>query len=201
MYLSEARYHNTIVECLHAGLQNESKIFLYFDTNILLDVVDHRKQSSIDLFEFMINKENLKLVTSVFAKVEIYETKQKDEFRKQKREEGWTNEKIVRKIEKRDLSIEILASLAQRINTDIDKILIHFKELTKLLSVGWVLAEEIKKTTNLTDKDSIHLAEARMAGCDILVTRDKFLTRVASDYIWLATPDEILSIINMELDE
>jgi len=201
MYLSEARYHNTIVECIHAGLQNESKIFLYFDTNILLDTIDHRNKSSINLIDFLSKRKNLKLVTSVFAKVEIYETKQKDEFRKQKEKEGWTNEKIKRNIEKRDLSEDTLASIAQKINTDIGKILSHFEKLTKLLKVGWGLAEEIKKTTNLTDKDSIHLAEARMAGCDILVTRDKFLTKVAENYIWLATPDEILDIINSELDE
>ena len=92
--LSDTRDHNTFAEFLHAGLRNEVKIFFYFDTNVILDIIDHRNQLSIDLFEFLTKRKNLKLVTSVFAKVEIYETKQKDEFREQKEMEGWTDEKI-----------------------------------------------------------------------------------------------------------
>jgi len=199
MSLSDTRYHNTIEECIQAGLWNESKIYFYFDTNIILDIMDYRNQYSIDLFEFLIKRKNLKLITSVFAKVEIYETKQKDEFRKQKEKDGWTDERIKRKIEKRDLSEKILVSLAQKIDTDIDKVFVHFEELAKLLSEGWRLAEDIKKSTNLTDKDSLHLAEATMAGCDILITRDQFLIEKAQNFIWLAIPDEILDIINTEI--
>jgi hypothetical protein len=63
------------------------------------------------------------MVTSIFAKVEIYETKQKDEFRRQKTEEGWANTEITRNMDRRDLSTTVLASLAQQVRADLSGVL------------------------------------------------------------------------------
>lgn len=170
---------------------------VYFDTNIVLDIIDRRQQSSLDLFNFMVRMK-WQMVTSIFAKVEIYETKQKDEFRRQKTMEGWADAKISRGMSRRDLSTTVLASLAQQANADIDLMIKPFDPFTYLIKEGWALAEGIKEATNLTDKDSIHLAEARALGCDIFLTRDRFLIDIAKKYIWAATPDEVIEILDIK---
>ncbi len=73
----------TIKELLVASLKDEIAPIFYFDTNVILDIIDRRKESSLKLYDFLIQK-NWNMVTSIFAKVEIYETKQKDKFREKK---------------------------------------------------------------------------------------------------------------------
>jgi len=64
-----------------------------------------------------------------------------------------------------------------------------------LIHEGWSIAEDIKGITNLTDKDSIHLAEALSISCHIFLTRDQFLLNIARNYIFSANPDEIMDIL------
>jgi len=186
--------YQTIIEFLKAGLEREITPLFYFDTNVILDIIDQRHQSSIDIYNLLINK-NWELVTSIFAKVEIYETKQKDEFRKQKTEQGWIDEKIKKNMEKRDLSMIDLDSVSKQIEKKLMPIISHFNKFTYLIEDGWILAEEIKASTNLTDKDSVHLAEARAIGCDVFLSKDEFLIEIAQDYIWTLTPESMMSIV------
>lgn len=191
------RGYQTIAELLRAGLRREVTPVFYFDTNVILDIIDRRQQSSFDLFDFLI-KRKWELVTSIFAKVEIYETKQKDEFRRQKEKEGWSDEKIGRNINRRDLPAEVLSFLSQQVNANLSGMIEHFNPFTYLIEEGWAMAEDIKQSTNLTDKDSIHLAEARAVACDIFLTRHELLIDIAKEYIWAAKPDEIVDILGIE---
>ena len=188
--------YRTLPKFLQAALQGEVKPIFYFDTNVILDIIDSREQSSLTLFEFLVEKEWV-LITSTFAKVEIYETKQIDEFRRQKEQQGWTKGKIDKKLHDRDLSPAILNSVSQRVTNKLDPIIKHFSPYTRILEEGWTIAEDIKQSTNLTDKDSIHLAEARAAACDIFLTRDGPLIKVAKDYIWASTPARIVHILGI----
>ena len=181
---------------INDGLRGKAIPIFYFDTNVLLDVIYNRSQSSIELFNFLI-KRRWSLVTSIFAKVEVCETKQKDEYRRQKEEIGWTDEKIKKNIEKRDLTEEILKYLAQQIDADMSKVSTYFEPFTYLIDEGWELAEKIKISTNLTDKDSIHIAEANAIGCDVFLTRDEFLIKSSKYYILALTPDELISVLNI----
>jgi len=197
MNISDIRYPK-LKKLINDGLRGKAIPILYFDTNVLLDVIDNRSQSSIELFNFLI-KRKWSLVTSIFAKVEVCETKQKDEFRRHKLEISWTDEKIKKNIEKRDLTEEVLKCLAQQIDSDMGKVSTYFEPFTYLIDEGWVLAEKIKITTNLTDKDSIHIEEATAIGCDVFLTRDEFLIKSSINYILALTPDELINVLNMTL--
>jgi len=189
--------YRTLRKFLQAALQEKVEApFFYFDTNVILDIIDSREQSSVALFEFLVKKKWV-LVTSIFAKVEIYESKQIDEFRSQKEEQGWAKNRIDKKLHDRDLSSDILNCVSQRVTNKLDPIIENFRPYTCILEEGWTIAEDIKQSTNLTDKDSIHLAEARAAACDIFLTRDRPLIRVAKDYIWASTPAKIVYILRI----
>lgn len=196
---TEYRYR-TLEKFLQAALQEKLPVEMiptfYFDTNVILDIMDSREQSSVTLFNFLVEKKWI-LVTSIFAKVEIYETKQIDEFRRQKKEQGWENGKIDKKLHDRDLSPATLNNVSQRATNKLDQISENFRPYTCLLEEGWTIAEEIKRSTNLTDKDSLHLAEARAAACDIFLTRDRPLIKVAKNYIWAKTPAETARILGI----
>jgi len=186
----------TIEELLTASLRDEIVPIFYFDTNVILDIIDRRKESSLKLYDFLIQK-NWNMVTSVFAKVEIYETKQKDRFRQEKELLGWTGEKIRKNIDKRrDLTNDTLELIAEQIKSNLNDVITNFNRFTHLdKDEDCILAEGIKEKTNLSDKDSIHLAEALAIACNIFLTKDTFLKKVAKDFIFTATPDEILNII------
>jgi predicted nucleic acid-binding protein len=162
-----------------------------------LDLVEGRQQSSLDLFKFLISRREWRLYTSTFAKVEVYEKKQKDEFRRHKAEQGWSDTRILRNIDKRDLSAEVLESISKQVDAELKGVIEYFEPLTRILEDGWDIAEEIKGSTNLTDKDSIHLAEARAVPCNILLTRDEFLTKIAKEYIWVARPEEVIDTLGI----
>ena len=197
MNASDVRFPK-LKKLINDGLQSRAIPILYFDTNIMIDIIDHRSQSSVELFNFLI-KRKWALVTSVFAKVEVCETKQKDEFRRQKEKSDWTDEKIKKNIEKRDLTEEILKQLSDQIDVNIKKISSNFEPFTYLIDEGWSLAEKVKLSTNLTDKDSIHVAEAIAIGCDVFLTRDDFLIKSSRRYILALTPEELISVLNTEL--
>jgi len=187
----------TLSKFLQAALRGKAEPpFFYFDTNVILDIIDSREQSSVILFEFLVEKKWI-LVTSIFAKVEIYESKQVDEFRRQKEEQGWAKNRIDKKLHDRDLSPDILNSVSQRATNKLDPIIENFRPYTCILEEGWTIAEDIKQSTNLTDKDSIHLAEALGAACDIFLTRDRSLIKVAKDRIWASKPAEIVDILGI----
>jgi predicted nucleic acid-binding protein len=188
--------YRTLRKFLQAALQGKVIPIFYFDTNVILDIMDSREQSSVTLFEFLVEKEWV-LVTSTFAKVEIYESKQIDEFRSQKEKQGWAKLKIDRKLHDRHLTPAILNCVSQSVINKLDPIIKHFLPDTRILQEGWAIAEDIKQSTNLTDKDSIHLAEARAAACDILLTNDRPLIKVAKDYIWAERPAEIARVLGI----
>jgi predicted nucleic acid-binding protein len=187
--------YQSISDFINSALQGNLTPLFYFDTNILLDIIDQREGPSIELFDFLIQKE-WKMVTSVFAKVEIYETKQKDKFRQEKVLQGWTPKKIRNNIEKkRDLTDDMLENILEQVNSKLTDVIKHFNPFTSIAQEGWDIAEDIKKKTNLSDKDSIHLAEARMISCNVFLTKDRFLIKVAKNYIFSTTPREIMNIL------
>ncbi len=188
--------YQTLEDFLAASLRDEITPRFYFDTNVILDLIEGRQQSSLDLFEFLIGREEWELYTSVFAEVEVYEKKQKDEFRREKEKINWSNAKIGRNMDKRDLSTNNLKSISEQVDAELNDVVQHFQSISRLNDYGWDLAVDIKKTTNLTDKDTIHLAESLLVPCDVFLTRDKFLIDIAREFLWAVKPDEVIDILN-----
>ena len=188
--------YQTLEDFLAASLRDEITPRFYFDTNVILDLIEGRQVLSFDLFELLIRRKKWELYTSIFAEVEIYEKKQKDEFRRKKEGIGWSSAKIVRNMDKRDLSSKTLKSISEKADAELNNVIQHFQSIRRLNDYGWDLAVDIKRTTNLTDKDTIHLAESLLVPCDVFLTRDKFLIEIAREFLWAVKPDEVIDILN-----
>ncbi len=168
---------------------------LYFDTNVFIDIIDKRDKNSLNLYSYAWQHQ-WQCVTSIFAKVETLEVKQVHRFKREKQRVGWSNKRIKRELNKRDLHPRILGSISQSLTARLKTRCKGFRRYSCLIEDGWVKAEEIKRKTNLTDKDSIQLAEALAIACDLLITRDKPLLSVANKYIWAESPDSVINILN-----
>jgi len=167
---------------------------LYFDTNVFLDIIDNRDRNSLDLYRYAY-QHKWQCVTSVFAKVEVLEVKQIHQFKREKQQVNWSDKRIKSELYKRDLSPRILGNISKSLTARLKSIYEGFKQYSCLVEGGWLGAEEIKRKTNLTDKDSIHLAEALAITCDLFITRDNFLLEVAKRYIWAERPDSVIEIV------
>jgi len=168
---------------------------LYFDTNVFIDIIDKRDKNSLNLYSYAWQHQ-WQCVTSIFAKVETLEVKQVRRFKREKQRVGWSNKRIKRELNKRDLPPRILGSISRSLTARLKTRCEGFRQYSCLIEDGWVKAEEIKRKTNLTDKDSIQLAEALAIACDLLITRDKPLLSVANKYIWAESPDSVINILN-----
>jgi predicted nucleic acid-binding protein len=183
--------YSTLENYLSAALKEVVVPILYFDTNVYIDILFDRNESSAMLYTFVIQK-NWECVTSVFSKVETLEVKQIQKFREGKRN-IWSSQRINKEIHKRDLTQMEIGNVSRSISIRQINRCSGFNEYSVILEEGWIKAEEIKRKTNLTDKDSIHLAEAIAIACDIFVSRDNFFLSIASKYIWSITPDQFIS--------
>jgi predicted nucleic acid-binding protein len=182
--------YNTLEQYLNDALNNLVIPILYFDTNVYIDILFNRNKSSSNLYGFVCQKK-WECVTSVFSKVETLEVKQIHKFKELKRS-IWSSRRINNEIHKRDLNPMDLGNVSRSISIRRKNRCSGFKEYSAILEEGWIKAEEIKRKTNLTDKDSIHLAEAIAIACDVLISRDDFLLSVSNKYIWSMNPDQFL---------
>lgn len=167
---------------------------LYFDTNVILDIIDNRNRDSLRLYRYALQKQ-WQCITSVFAKVEMLEVKQIQRFKTEKKQACWSDNKIKRELHKRDLSPRILGNISRSLTARLKSKVEDLRPYSCLIEDGWVKAEEVKRKTNLTDKDSIQLAEALAIACDLFVTRDKHLLSVAKRYMWAERPDSVIQIL------
>jgi hypothetical protein len=187
--------YRKISDFLIAAINLQVQPILYFDTCVYMDIVD-QTASEIDsarLFEFACGLKWL-CYTSIFAKIETLEVKQKEKFRCIRKVAGWSESRIKHDYYNRDLAPKDLGNVSRSLTVRDVRRCRGFK-LSNILKDGWQLAEEIKRKTNLTDKDSIHLAEARAIACDIFITRDKHLLSIARKYIWAETPGSMIRIL------
>jgi len=167
---------------------------LYFDTNVFLDIIDNRDKNSLNLYRYAYQRK-WQCVTSIFAKVEVLEVKQIHQFRREKQQVNWSSKRIKSELHKRDLSTRMLGNISRSLTARLKSIYEGFKQYSCLVETGWVKVEEIKRKTNLTDKDSIHLAEALAIACDLFISRDDFLLEIAKRYIWAERPDSVIEIL------
>lgn len=186
--------YNTLNHFLNDAVRGILAPIIYLDTNILLDIIDKRCNDSLSLFRYILDHQ-WQCVTSIFAKVEMLEVKQIQRFKIEKQQVNWSNNRIKNELHKRDLSSKILGNISRNITVRMKSRCKGIKKYSCLIEDGWVKAEEIKRKTNLTDKDSIHLAEALAIACDIFLTRDDSLVLVAKRYIWAETPNSLVEIL------
>ena len=183
--------YNTFEDYLENALKNIVTPILYFDTNVYIDILFDRNKSSSMLYDFVCQKK-WECVTSVFSKVETLEVKQIHKF-KELKNNIWSSIRINNEIHKRDLTQMELGNVSRSISIREKNRCSGFNEYSAILEEGWIKAEEIKRKNNLTDKDSIHLAEAIAIACDVLISRDEFFLSISKKYIWSINPDQFLA--------
>ena len=186
--------YRTLDHFLNDAVRGLLTPILYFDTSVFLDIIDNRDKDSLNLYRYTWQRQ-WQCVTSIFAKVETLEVKQIHRFKREKQRVGWSNNRLKSELHKRDLSPRILGDISRSLTARLKSRCEGFKQYSCLVEDGWVKVEEVKRKTNLTDKDSVHLAEALAIACDIFVTRDASLLSVAKRYIWAERPDSVIEIL------
>lgn len=161
------------------------KILLYLDTNIFLDLTRNRNpDSTTELFQ-SIKKGKYKAATSTFTLLEFMEDEQERVFAEREilvRKRSF--DEVRRHMDERDLTDVELEGIKIILKKEIFKPYIDagIIELTYLSSEGWDRAFELQQKLNISSDDAVHLAMADIWGCDVFVTGDDQLRKVASAF-------------------
>lgn len=154
---------------------------LYLDSNVIIEIIEGQKQESVYPIENA--KENgLVIYTSNFTLMVLLDVRKGNAFILKKLGEGDTLKKILRQRYDKDLSLEILQDVYNKVK---NKFLIPYKSVSFLMLTedGWNKATDICTNSNISAPDCIHVATALEAGCDIFVVSDEFLKKKASEFI------------------
>ena len=165
---------------------------IYFDTTVLLDVVDGRNESTRQLLD-IVRDQRLEVLASPFGILEMIEAKKTDRWTESMLERGYSVVQIARRMGARRtgptaLTPDELAEVHHAIHETLQGPLnmVGFPEpISGLMSQ----AENICAATTLAAADSLHLATALHFGCKLLVSSDSDLIRIARHYI-NATPPQ-----------
>lgn len=166
---------------------------LYLDTNIILDVINNRWTSSVNLVE-RIKSEHWKCISSRFTNLELLDIEHEQRYIENLLAEGYPLSRVrgllgnryqkAHSLPKRDLE-QIHVFLATHAETTLSFISFQYP----LAESFWDKAEKYCDTTEIAVADAMHLALALESECNILVTRDKDFCAVADDFIISTSPE------------
>ena len=162
-------------------LNIRKKLLLYLDTNIFLDLIRKRNDDSVELFR-KIKKGDYRTVTSFFTLLEITEDEQKRVFAEREivmRKKSF--DEVRTRIYERDLGKAELESIEIHLKKEVYKPFVDTEKIgiRYLDDEGWDRALELLGKLNISASDSIHLAIADLLNCDVFVTNDSQLRKVA----------------------
>jgi len=131
--------------------------------------------------------------TSRFTVLEMLDAKQEERFVQNRLAEGLTLSQIVRRLGgRRSGKFRLRAKELDEIYSELHDALetsYGFIAFQRPLAELWDQAEEFCADTNIAPADSIHLATAVGAQCDLLVTRDTDFLTIARQYIAAVAPE------------
>ena len=175
---------------------DQGRLFLYFDTNVLLDILDKRREASLLLWEHF-KSEDWAAMTSPFTVLEMLDAKQSDRWAEKQQKAGLSFWQIQRRVGDRrkgphKLNGTELDSVYEELYEGMTEIfeLVVFPEMAAGLLTK---AEDVCASTNIDPSDSLHLATAIYYSCDILVTSDTTFIPLARPYIISARPEDFFS--------
>lgn len=164
---------------LEAALRNQSLHF-YLDATVLVDIVrPQTRPQSRELLEMSLAK-GWRCTSSVFARMEAVDTEQTKEWLRQGIEAGRDPKSLVRGMRERRLRRDSLAMVTKDFHTGVAQVH-YFVRWRRLDRQGWEEATRLVTTTNASAPDCIHVATALRAGCNVLVTSDRFLARTVRE--------------------
>jgi len=161
---------------------------IYLDANVIVDIIQGYRKASIHMIE-EIKEENWFCSTSAFSYMEVLDIMQDNRFIYDKVSQGYPLKKIMRMRYDKDLSEETLDNIFDQFE---NKFLIPYKSMNlfDLTDHGWEIAVGICSASNISAPDSIHLATALEAGCDLLVTSDESFRKNASIFTPACLPEK-----------
>ena len=144
---------------------------IYLDTNVIRDYLENRNSKSIELVE-CVRQKNLECYTSTFTMMELSDL-QKDTlfFQKTVVANKWDVDKFLRQRRQKELVIEDYKNVESYLGAMTTKL--PFIKFANLSEEGWKIAQTIASHSPLTAVDTIHLATAYTANCNVLATGDK----------------------------
>jgi predicted nucleic acid-binding protein len=169
----------------------------YFDTNVILDVINERKPASKELIQ-LIKLKNLTCGVSYFGIMESLDILHNLLNVSNKLKEKERLDKICRdhnKSNKRKLT-------SKELDDEYKRIYILFMEYYKscikyeyLTDKGWYFAVDIMREHNISAVDAIHIATAKMADYDMFVSSDIDLIQVSKKIIESYIPEKAIKKI------
>lgn len=161
---------------------------LYVDTNVFGGILEGQHKASIHLLE-TVKEKKWRCSTSVFTLMELSEIRQDNKFIYNQLGLGTHIKKAYRSLDQKNLSPYDLKDIQESIDILFPENY-PFVEFFSLERTGWDRALELKATTNISAPDSIHVATAIEAGCDVLITLDTFLKKEAEAFIISCLPEQ-----------
>lgn len=157
------------------------KPWLYFDTNILIDLIERTDDNVIILVETA-KKKGWTYLISAFTAMETADIRQEHKYFHNKVEKGTPLKHIISNRRERDLNKEDIKDINKHIERkkkDYNIIWAFYIDTGE----DWKLALDITMETNINCNDAIHVAQAYHFGCQILVTNDTFLIKEGNEYL------------------
>jgi predicted nucleic acid-binding protein len=176
---------------------------LYLDSNIILDVILKRNNSSINFME-RIESEHWKCITSRFAFLEIIDILHEKYYIDNLLAEGQPLSQVIRVMGNRNQKAHALPSRdlekTRTLLSSYDQTLFSFISFQfPIDETFWNKVESLVDKTPLSVADAMHLAFAKVSDCNILISRDKAFCEIANEEIIAVHPasiDEALEKLN-----
>ena len=156
---------------------------IYLDTNIILDVIERRRNESIFLLE-KIKRLKLYCCTSTYTILELINIEQDFTHITNLLGKRYTIDEILRKRRQKRLTQEQREDAIDRVKNFLKQYKIV---VLNLLDSGWDLTFEMLRDLNVTVGDAIHVATAKEDECTLFVSNDEELGKEAEKILSWAT--------------
>lgn len=168
---------------------------IYMDTVIARDWTHNRNDCAREILN-QIREKKLKSFISVFGLMELVDIEQEDLFLNRKVHiEKEDLDTIFSKRKRRDLKREDLDKSGKYL----EDFLKNYKDVITPVDLnqdGWNLALTLGAESNLNASDVIHLASAWQNQCNIIITRDEFFIKEATQILKKEKVWKNLKILN-----
>ncbi len=165
---------------------------MYLDTTVILDFVDKRNESTMRMLD-TIKVNNLGVLISPFGILEVIDAKKTDRWTEYMLERGFSVVQIARRMGARRTGRQSLSSnQLNEVYASIHEVLEGELSIVGVPAPAIGLmnqAEDICASTNLAAADSLHLATALYYDCQLLVSSDSDLIKIAGTYISATSPE------------
>ncbi|OGI27363.1 MAG: hypothetical protein A2359_04550 [Candidatus Moranbacteria bacterium RIFOXYB1_FULL_43_19] len=143
---------------------------IYLDTNIIRDYLENRNPKSVELVE-LARQKGWECLTSAFTMMELADLEQDSIFfQKTVIRKKWDVDRFLRERRQKTLSDNDYKDLEEYLENI--PIRLPFLTFFNLSEDGWRISQYIASHSVLSAVDTIHLATAYTAECNIVVTTD-----------------------------